>query len=66
MFIRPDWRREFKSLDVDVVRARAAALTWTEDKLQAAHRWLWWQQYWWQVAAVIIATIAVLAASVLL
>jgi hypothetical protein len=29
---------------------RAAASIWSEDKQQAAYRWLWWQQYWWQVA----------------
>jgi hypothetical protein len=45
MGIRSHWRKEFKALGVDAVRAWAAASIWSEDKQQAAYRWLWWQQY---------------------
>ena len=59
--MRSDWRREFKELGVDQVRAKVNASTWAGDKLQAARRWLWWQEHRLQIAAVIVAAVAAAA-----
>lgn len=59
--MRSDWRREFKQLGVDQVRARVRASVWAEEKLQAARRWLWWQEHRLQVAALIVGTVAAAA-----
>ena len=59
--MRSDWRREFKHLGVDQVRTRVRASVWAEEKLQAARRWLWWQEHRLQVAALIVGTVAAAA-----
>jgi hypothetical protein len=66
--MRADWRREFKQLGVDQVRARVRASTWAGDKLQAARRWLGWQDHWLQIAGLIVGafTAAVGAAKVII
>jgi hypothetical protein len=56
--MRADWRREFKQLGVEQVRARVSASMWAEDKLQAARRWLWWQEHWRQIAGLIVGAVA--------
>jgi hypothetical protein len=61
--MRSDWRREFKELGVDQVRARVSASTWAGDKLQAARRWLWWQEHWLQLAGLIAGAVAAAASA---
>jgi hypothetical protein len=56
--MRSDWLREFKELGVDQVRARVSASVWPEEKLQAARRWLRWQDNRWKIAAVIVGAVA--------
>jgi hypothetical protein len=59
--MRADWRREFKQLGVEQVRARVRASVWAEEKLQAARSWLWWQENWMKIAGLIVAAIAAAA-----
>jgi hypothetical protein len=59
--MRSDWRREFKQLGVDQVRARVTASVWSEEKLQAARRWLWRQDHWMQMAALVVGTVVAIA-----
>jgi hypothetical protein len=56
--MRSDWRREFKELGVEQVRARVSASTWAGDKLQAARRWLWWQEHRLQIAGLMVGAVA--------
>jgi hypothetical protein len=59
--MRSDWRREFKQLGVDQVRARVTGSVWSEEKLLAARGWLWRQDHWMQMVALIVGTVVAIA-----
>ena len=48
------WHAEFRQLGTDDVRRRVEHVIWSEEKLRAARRWLWWQEHRLQVIGMIV------------
>jgi hypothetical protein len=56
------WWREFRYLGARDVKRRVEGVTWGQDKLREAERFLWWHANWITVLGMVIAALGVLVA----
>jgi hypothetical protein len=59
---RCEWWREFRYLGARDVQKRVEHVTWAQEKLREAERFLWWRANWHIVLGALLTAIGLLIA----
>ena len=58
--MRRQWKQDFRRRGVDGTRRMVSQSVYDEKKMNAARRWLWWQQHRLTVIGIAVAAIVAL------